>query len=69
MLKRITYLLLEFGAGFAGNLLAGYVQQDVWPFTPARLVGTAIGAGLMLVVIALLESERNLAWNWRWHRL
>ena len=71
MLKRITILLLEFSAGLAGNLVAGYIQQDAWQnlFTPARILGALVGAGLMLVVIALLENERNLSWNWRWHRL
>ncbi|MBC8493118.1 MAG: ATP-binding protein, partial [Chloroflexi bacterium] len=59
MLKRLVQLLLEFGAGLAGNLAAGWIQQDVWSnlFTPARLVGTFLGAGLMLFVLALLESD------------
>ncbi|MEW5988925.1 MAG: SUMF1/EgtB/PvdO family nonheme iron enzyme, partial [Chloroflexota bacterium] len=62
-------MLLEFGAGLAGNLVAGWIQQDAWQnlFTPIRLAGTAAGAVLMLVVIAWLEGERHLAWNWRWH--
>lgn len=71
MLKRLTILLLEFGAGLACNLLAGAIQQDAWRnlFTPTRIAGAALGAALMLVFIAALESERNLTWNWRWHRI
>lgn len=70
MLKRLVILLLEFGAGLTGNLVAGWIQQDVWSnlFTPTRLVGTLAGAGLMLFMLAWLESERALPWNWRWHR-
>ncbi len=70
MFKRLVILLLEFGAGLAGNLAAGWVQQDAWQnlFTPTRLAGTVGGAALMLMLLALLESERTLAWNWRWHR-
>lgn len=70
MLKRLILLLLEFGAGLAGNLVAAAIQQDTWKnlFTPTRLIATAVGAALMLIVIALLESERSLSWNWRWHR-
>lgn len=30
MLKRLIILVLEFGAGLVGNLMAGYIQQDVW---------------------------------------
>ena len=70
MFKRLAMLLLEFGAGLAGNLVAGWIQQDEWSnlFTPLRLLGTLAGAGLMLVILAWLESERVLAWNWGWHR-
>jgi hypothetical protein len=70
MLKRLTMLLLTFIAGVAGNLVAGYIQADVWQnfFTPERLLVTAVSAGLILFILALLESERGLAWNWPWHR-
>ena len=70
MLKRLVLLLLEFGAALAGNVVAGWIQQDAGQglFTPLRLLGTVTGAAGMLVVILLLESERNLSWNWRWHR-
>jgi formylglycine-generating enzyme required for sulfatase activity len=70
MLKRLTMLLLTFIAGVAGNLVAGYIQADVWQnfFTPDRLLVTAVSAGLILFILALLESERGLAWNWPWHR-
>ena len=56
MLKRLVILLLEFGAGLAGNLVAGWIQQDVWSnlFTTTRLLGTLAGAGLMLLILAWL---------------
>lgn len=70
MLKRFTLGLFAFAAGIAGNLLAAAIQQDAWQnlFTPERLIATAIGAAVMLLVLASLESERGLAWNWPWHR-
>jgi HEAT repeat protein len=70
MSKRLALSLLGFGAGLAGNLVAGWIQQEVFQgvFTPARIMGMVIGAGLMLLVLAWLESERALARNWRWHR-
>ncbi len=70
MLKRLVILLLEFGAGLGGNLTAGAIQGEVWQnvFTPGRIVGTAIGIGLMLLLLASLESDKVLRWSWRWHR-
>ncbi len=70
MLKRITIILLGFAAGVMGNLIAGYVQQDLWSnvFTQERLFVTAGSILLMLLLVASLETERALAWNWRWHR-
>lgn len=59
MWKRISILVLEFIAALAGNLISGWIQQDVWSnlFTPARLVGTAVGVGLMILVVAWLDRE------------
>ena len=70
MFKRLTILLLEFAAGLAGNLVAGWIQQDAWAnlFTPARLLATGAGAALMLLLVAMLETQRSLTWNWPWHR-
>lgn len=70
MLKRITIILLGFIAGVLGNLIAAYVQQDVWSnvFTLDRLLVTAGSVVLMLLLVASLETERALSWNWRWHR-
>jgi NACHT domain len=70
VLKRLIELLLSAGAGLAGNLVANWIQQDLWTnvFTEARLIGTLVGGIGMLVVIAGLESERALRWNWPWHR-
>ncbi len=70
MFKRLVILLLEFGAGLAGNLLAGWIQQDAWSnlFTTTRFLGALVGAGLMLLILAWLDSERALPWNWHWHR-
>lgn len=70
MLKRITIIILGFAAGVMGNLIAGYVQQDIWSnvFTQERLVVSVGSILLMLLFVATLETERTLAWNWRWHR-
>jgi hypothetical protein len=59
MIKRSTVLFLEFIAALAGNLIAGWIQQDVWQgiFTLPRLLGTAIGAALMLLAIVWLEKR------------
>jgi hypothetical protein len=70
MSKRFTIGLLVFLASVAGNLVAGWLQQGEWAIQPTteQFLGTLVGAGLILFVVALLESERALAWNWRWHR-
>jgi HEAT repeat protein/energy-coupling factor transporter ATP-binding protein EcfA2 len=70
MVKRLVILSLEFGAGLAGNLVAGWIQGTLWSnaFTVNRLTGTAAGAVIMLCVLAWTESERALHWTWRWHR-
>jgi len=70
MPKRFTIGLLGFLAGVAGNLVAGWLQQGKWSilFTSGRLPGTLIGVVMILIIMALLESEFGLAWNWRWHR-
>jgi HEAT repeat protein len=70
MSKRFTIGLLVFFAGVAGNLIAGWLQQGKWAIQPTteQFLGMLAGAGLILFVVALLKSERALAWNWRWHR-
>jgi formylglycine-generating enzyme required for sulfatase activity len=70
VLKRLILGIFAFAAGVAGNLLAAAIQQDAWQnlFTPERLIATAVGASVMLLILAVLESERGLAWNWPWHR-
>ena len=52
-------LLLSFLVGLAGNLVAGWIQQDVWSnvFTPTRILVTIVGVLLALVIIALLEKK------------
>ena len=59
MLKRWMNLLLGFLVGLAGNLVAGWIQQDVWSnvFTPTRILVTVAAVLLALVVIALLEKK------------
>jgi len=70
MFKRLVILLLEFGASLAGNLVSGWIQKDLWLdlFTAPRVLGTIVGFLFMAVVIASLEIELALPWNWRWHR-
>jgi hypothetical protein len=59
MTRRLIILFLEFSAGLAGNLVAGWIQQGVWfeVFTPLRLLATILGAGLMLLAIVWIESR------------
>lgn len=59
MFKRLMNLLLSFLVGLAGNLVAGWIQQDVWSnvFTPTRILVTVAGVLLALVIIALLEKK------------
>lgn len=66
-MKRIIILILEFLAGLAGNLVAGWIQQDVFldVFTPIRILGTIVGSVLMLLLIFLLEKNRNIV-NTKW---
>jgi len=56
---RFLIVVLGFGFALAGNLIAGWIQQDVWSnlFTPARLVVTLISAILMGLVIVWLDSS------------
>jgi len=70
MLKQLVILLLGFGAGVLGNLVAGWIQQERWSnvFTLDRVLSAVAGVGLMLVILAWLESEWALPWNWAWHR-
>jgi membrane protein implicated in regulation of membrane protease activity len=62
MLKKCVYLLLSFMVGVAGNLIAGWIQQDVWlnAFTPIRIVVTVILACLALLLIARFERGGSL---------
>lgn len=58
-MSRISISLLELIAGIAGNLIAGYIQQDLWSgiFTSGRILGTIIGAFAMILFIAGIESR------------
>jgi hypothetical protein len=62
MLKKCVYLLLSFMVGVAGNLIAGWIQQDVWlnAFTPIRIVVTVILVCLALLLIACFERRGSL---------
>lgn len=55
-------MVLEFLAALAGNLVAGWLQQDVFQnaFSLWRVVGTIIGAIAMLLLIVWLEKKPNL---------
>lgn len=59
MLKRISLLSLMILASIAGNLIAGWIQQDIWRnfFTPARVIGTAIGLVIVIATSAFLERQ------------
>jgi HEAT repeat protein len=70
VIKRLVILFLEFGAGLAGNLVAGWIQGNLWAnvFTVNRMTGTAVGAVVMLCILAWTESASALPWTWRWHK-
>jgi len=54
MWKKFIVLVLEFISSLAGNLIAGWIQQDVWLnfFSSERIVGTLGGTIGMLFFIA-----------------
>jgi hypothetical protein len=58
MSRPLISTTLNFLAGLAGNLIAGWIQQDVWGnlFTPIRIGGSMVGVVLMIVLRAILES-------------
>lgn len=68
MLKRFTIIIFGFLAGVLGNLIAGYVLQDVWlnVFTPDRLFGTCMATLFMFILLVLLETEPTLPYAWHW---
>jgi HEAT repeat protein len=70
MSKHVVSVLFGFAAGVLGNLVAAYIQQDIWSniFTTPRLIVTTLAALFMLGIVAFLESEKGLALNWLWHR-
>ncbi|WP_420643064.1 toll/interleukin-1 receptor domain-containing protein [Candidatus Leptofilum sp.] len=57
-MKRTTILALEFLAGLAGNLVAGWIQQDIFSnvFSSSRVIGTIAGVVIMLLLITWLEK-------------
>jgi len=59
MWKKFIVLVLEFISSLAGNLIAGWIQQDVWLnfFSSERIVGTLGGTIGMLFFIALLDTR------------
>ncbi|GIK43767.1 MAG: hypothetical protein BroJett011_76000 [Chloroflexota bacterium] len=61
MIRTYRILLLEFSAGIAGNLIAGWIQQDIWSsiFTPARVIGTIVFASLTFLALTLIESKKS----------
>lgn len=70
MLKKFIILLLSFGAGIAGNLLAAYIQENIWMSisAPLKLLGTVVGTLFMLILLLVLDSKSVGTWNVFWHR-
>jgi len=62
-LKRFSIIVLGFIASLAGNLIAGWIQQDVWGnlFTPIRIIGALAGAGLLLLIVVLFEDNHPVS--------
>lgn len=58
MIRKLIILSSEFVASLAGNLVAGWIQQDLWfnLFTPPRVLGSLVAIALTLSVIAWLDS-------------
>lgn len=70
MIKRFVFLSLEFIVGIAGNLIAGWIQQDQWHnfFTTQRMVASCTGVILILILLTWLESGRTFFLTIHWHR-
>jgi len=58
-LRSLFNLILIAIGGVLGNLLAGWVQQDVWGsfFTPSRLILTLVGLAATLLLLAGLDAR------------
>src|SRR5260221_3609186 len=56
--------------GITGNLIAAYIEQDVWlhAFTAARVVGTVAALIAALLILTFVESDILFIVTWRWHQ-
>jgi len=65
MAKAILKAVVAFALGLAGNLIAGWIQQNAWSnlFTPLRLVVTIIVVGFALLLQVILDEDSSVALN------
>lgn len=74
MLKKFLSLLLgNLFVGACASLIATWIEPDLLSelselCTQERILGIFVVACLSLLLLACLESEWALPWNWRWHR-
>src|SRR5690349_1505518 len=56
--------------GITGNLIAAYIEHDVWSnaITPLRLGGTIAAFAAALLFLTFLESDASFIVTWRWHQ-
>lgn len=59
--KRLFILILEFSAGLFGNLIAGWIQQDVLTniFTPTRIAASIACSLIAIVIIGRLDNDSS----------
>lgn len=70
MLKRFLLFIFEIAAAILGNLIAGWIQQDIWTnfFSPARIVGSVVSIICITLIMLLLGSDNIDVFSWNWHR-
>jgi hypothetical protein len=65
MLKRILKGVVVFVSALAGNLIAGWIQQNAWSnlFTPTRLAVTVVILVIAILLEVFLDKESTVARN------
>jgi len=70
MLKRFFFVVVEIVIGVTGNLIAGWIQQDIWTnfFSPTRVLGSFVSITILALILSTLENDNDNRFNWYWHR-
>jgi len=58
--RDIFLVLLTVVGGILGNLIAAYIQDDLWNnlFSPARIAGTIAGIVVIIVITAVIQQQQ-----------